>query len=268
VLFEITGRRIRGRTTSVRKLHKASSGEDRASPVRRIESGCCGGCARARRGRDAPAAAARTWRSGRASPCGARTTLRRGWCRSGPRPRGCRPWRACSRRRLSEQPESAGGLAPHADEVPLHRLEPLVVEPVNAPGAVRFLLDEPRFLQQPEVARYGRSADRQLERERPDRARRVAEERQDLTTMWIAERVEWVSPLPLPSFGNHLVTVAMRLPMRSSSLDSAGSDLHRLVVDRPVSGAQDSQPVDAVVLNPEVGLLFSQKETVGIADPK
>jgi hypothetical protein len=169
---------------------------------------------------------------------------------------------------LGEQPESAGGLAPHADEVPLHRLEPLVVEPVNAPGAVRFLLDQPRFLQQPEVARYGRSADRQLERERPDRARGVAEERQDLTTMRIAERVEWVPPLSLPSIGNHLVTVAMRLLMCSSSLVTAGSELRRLVIDRPVSGAQDSQPVDAVVLNPEVGLLFDQKETVGIADPQ
>jgi hypothetical protein len=86
------------------------------------------------------------------------------------------------------------------------------VDAVDPPGAVGFLLDQPGLLEQSEMARHGRSADRQFERERTDRPGCVAEQRQDLAAMRVAERVERIA-LPVEPIGNHIVTVAMRLPM-------------------------------------------------------
>ena len=57
--------------------------------VSRPASGCSWRRASARRGRAPRAAAACTSRTGRGSPCGARTSRRPGWTRRGPTPRPC-----------------------------------------------------------------------------------------------------------------------------------------------------------------------------------
>ena len=62
---------------------------------------------------------------------------------------------------LGHQAEARRGLAPHLLEVGPDRLDPLVVQPVDAPGAARLLGDEPGPLEQAQVPGDRRPADRQ-----------------------------------------------------------------------------------------------------------
>src|SRR4051794_19773343 len=61
---------------------------------------------------------------------------------------------------LCDQSEAVGCLAPHALDVGLHRLEPLSLQLVDAPSALRPLRHEAGVLEQPEVPRYRGPADR------------------------------------------------------------------------------------------------------------
>ena len=65
------------------------------------------------------------------------------------------------RRVLGDEPEPRRRLAPDPLEVAPDLVDPLVVESVDPPRPARFLDDEPRLLEQAQVARDRRPADRQ-----------------------------------------------------------------------------------------------------------
>ena len=70
-------------------------------------------------------------------------------------------------------------VAPHLGEERLDRLDAFVVQPVDAPGALRLLHHEPRFLQQAQVARHRGPADRQRVGDLADRPPPGAEQLDD-----------------------------------------------------------------------------------------
>ena len=65
--------------------------------------------------------------------------------------------------------------------------EPFRVDLVDVPSALRLVDHEPRVLQDLEVLRHGRPADRQLARELADRARRAREPLEDLAPGRVGE---------------------------------------------------------------------------------
>jgi hypothetical protein len=104
------------------------------------------------------------------------------------------------------------------------------VKAVDPPGAARLLVDETRLLQEPEMARDRRPADRELEREGGDGPRRLAEQCQNLSTVRISERRERVGvafavTVSPRSFRNDAVTVAEPLPRSGrGSMTRKGAD--------------------------------------------
>src|SRR5215471_7800434 len=70
-------------------------------------------------------------------------------------------------------------LRPELIEPGAELAEPVRVDLVDVASALRLMDHEPRVLQDLEMLRHGRSADRQLGRELADRARRACESLED-----------------------------------------------------------------------------------------
>src|SRR3954469_10313421 len=119
---------------------------------------------------------------------------------------------------LRDQPEADGGLAPHALDVGLHRLEPLGLQLIDAPSAFCPLGDESGVLQQAEVPRHRGPADRHGVGDLADGEALGAEQPEDRPAVRVAQRLERI--------GNHRATVTLELPIqwrRWSSLTRASS---------------------------------------------
>src|SRR6185312_11424937 len=97
---------------------------------------------------------------------------------------------------LGQDREAPAGLAPDVGEIRADRLDALLVEVVHAAGALRLLDHQPRVLEQPQMPRYGRTADRQLVGELPHRAATFAEQLDDRAAIGVAEGVERVAADP------------------------------------------------------------------------
>ena len=91
------------------------------------------------------------------------------------------------------QPEPAGRVAPDAEEVVLHRAQAVVLQVVDPAGALGALAHQPGVLEQPQVARDRRSADRHRVGQLADRPVTGAEQPQDLAAVGVAERLEGVA---------------------------------------------------------------------------
>src|SRR4051812_27649868 len=108
---------------------------------------------------------------------------------------------------LCDQSEAVGGVAPHALDVCLHGLEPLGLQLVDAPSALCPLGHESGILEQPEVPRHRRPADRHGVGDLADGEALGTEQPEDLAAVGVAQRLERI--------GNHGATVTPELPMWS-----------------------------------------------------
>ena len=99
---------------------------------------------------------------------------------------------------LGEQPEPRGGVAPDAFEISLHGAHSLLLQVVDPPGALGLLGDQPGVLQQAQVPRHGRPADRHGRGDLLDRLVAVAEQSQDLAPVRVAQRLERITGRTLP----------------------------------------------------------------------
>src|ERR1700712_6906 len=116
---------------------------------------------------------------------------------------------------LRDHSEAVGGLAPHALDVGLHGLETLGLQLVDAPSALCPLGHEAGVLEQPEVPRHGRPADRHGLGDLTDGEVLGTEQPEDLTAVRVAQRLERI--------GNHRGTVTPQLPICSLSSTPASS---------------------------------------------
>ena len=91
------------------------------------------------------------------------------------------------------QPKARHGVAPHLREEHLDGLDALVVQPVDPPRSLRFLDDEPRFLQQAQVTRHRGPADRELVGDLADRPAARTEQLDDRAPVRVAQRLERIS---------------------------------------------------------------------------
>ena len=102
-------------------------------------------------------------------------------------------------------------MTPYLCQVLPRGFGPLLVETVQVPVADLFIRNEPGIVQQAEVTRDGRAADRQPVGNLLDRARLPREQLDDGPSVRIAERVEGVlQPTRLNAhleYGNGRVTV-------------------------------------------------------------
>src|SRR4051812_25288898 len=89
--------------------------------------------------------------------------------------------------------KARGGVAPHLLEVGAHRLDARVVEAVEPAGALGAIRDQAGLLEQPQVARDRRPADRQRVGELAHGAVARPQRLDDGAAVWIAERVERVA---------------------------------------------------------------------------
>ena len=94
---------------------------------------------------------------------------------------------------LGRDLEARARLAPDALEVGADRVDALVVQAVEPPRALGAVGDEAGLLEQPQVPRDGRAADRQLVGELADRAVAAAELLDDRPPVGVAQRVERVA---------------------------------------------------------------------------
>src|SRR3978361_1752638 len=106
---------------------------------------------------------------------------------------------------LGDQSEAVGGLAPDALDVVLHGLEPLGLQLVDAPSALSTLGHEAGVLEQPEVPRHRRPADRHGLGDLAHGEALGTEQPEDLAAVRVAQRLERV--------GNHRATVTPELPI-------------------------------------------------------
>src|SRR5688572_25423150 len=93
---------------------------------------------------------------------------------------------------LGEESKAVGGFPPHPRQVLLHGGDALVMQPVDAPGALWLLDHQAGVAQQPQVPGDGRPADRQRVGDLPDRALPAAEQFDDRPALRVAERLERV----------------------------------------------------------------------------
>jgi hypothetical protein len=89
-----------------------------------------------------------------------------------------------------DQGETRRGIAPDLFQIRSDGLDSLVVKPIDSPRSDGFLADEPRQLEESQVARYRRSTDRQGIGKLLDRPAAGAEKLDDRPPVRIAERVE------------------------------------------------------------------------------
>src|ERR1700712_2482887 len=87
---------------------------------------------------------------------------------------------------LCDQSEAVGGLAPYALDVGLHGLESLGLQLVDAPSALCPLRHEAGVLEQPEVPRHRRPADRHGVGDLADREALRTEQPEDLAAVRVA----------------------------------------------------------------------------------
>src|ERR1700689_3638333 len=97
---------------------------------------------------------------------------------------------------LGQQPEPDSGLSPYALEIGLHSRQPLLLQVVDAPGAVCLLGPHSGILQQPQVPRHRRAADGQRCRNLMHRLVAAAQQAQDLTPVRVPQRFERIPAGP------------------------------------------------------------------------
>jgi hypothetical protein len=145
---------------------------------------------------------------------------------------------------LGREPEARRRLAPHLLEVRARGRDALVVQAVEPPRPLGPRADEPRLLQQPEVPRDRRAADRQLVGELLDGAVAAREQLDDRPAVRVAERVEGVSGDGAERDsrnGSRNVTVArMRSYESSATIDASPDVIWRILTDAPAYAAWDS----------------------------
>jgi hypothetical protein len=102
---------------------------------------------------------------------------------------------ASSLRPARSPPFSAGWNrgSPDLLEIRAHRGDPLIVKPVHASGAVHSVDHQPCALEEPEVPRDCRPADRKFVGELPDTPVTRAEEFHDRSTVRVAEGFERIA---------------------------------------------------------------------------
>ena len=111
---------------------------------------------------------------------------------------------------LCRKPESGRRLAPDALQVLAHRIDSLVVKPVQTPVTFGPVYHEPGKLQQAEMPRYRRPADRQRVRKLPNGPVAGVQQLDDSSPIRVAERFEGLSVQRLarhPHDSNWSVTV-------------------------------------------------------------
>ncbi len=94
---------------------------------------------------------------------------------------------------VGQQSEPSGGITPHPLEVGLDRLESLLVEVVDPPGALGLLGHEASMAQESEVARDSWPADRHGVSQLRDGFVPLAQQAEDLPAVGVAERLERVA---------------------------------------------------------------------------
>src|SRR5207253_5749133 len=95
-----------------------------------------------------------------------------------------------------EEPEARGGIAPDRGQVGLQRLDPLVVQLVDAPGSASLVDDEARLFEQAQVPGDGRTADREGVSDLADRAAAIDQQLDDGSPVGVAESVEGIAACP------------------------------------------------------------------------